>query len=1637
MPLDPDQIQTDADLVTSQPGWQDRAGRRDYLRGIATKAAQHPEYDREHHAAVMSELWKRSDDQGMLGKLADFVGRAGKEIAYSLPAAGGAAVLAASDAAGITDSGSGKRLARGLADMGDAAVQRAKSLHPNDRQEQRDGALDALKQDLDGGLYPDGLEAWMAGAPADQLDDETKQWVEGLTFGLGRKAVAADHMGEPDKEKVRQWVESDRSPGRLQDDTGGPGAKALLADYVVTRDPGAWDAFKARVSETDSQHTTRLQRFANEAELRKVQAVGTGGVADNLTTRSAEFQTSPIDIATTVLPFLKGAKAFEAARAGSKGAAAMEALKGVAMEAASEGATEALQDPNAPTSQVLEAAALGAVGAGMMTGGAAGAGAVMNQFASVNKGPGGVADSAAAGAGSSPATGANVSPTPPGPPAAGSAVGSYEAGGVEYPAPQAEGAEGASDADFAAAEKVATATGPSPASGGESVLSMIAAASAQIAPTVAPEAPSAASVESPATSEAAPLAPGTLPAPAVEAASPKASATLAPGLASVQENNELAAAQTEGKGFTNTEVPPQTERGFVQLPEEFKGALDHGIELVRQGVKDFAAWSVEMIKKFGAAIRDYLKDVWAAATKTSEVGAVQLGGTVDKSAGDAGGAGRGATMDIEAAREAVTMRNAPESASRARPLQEQFGGAPQDYTAFTDKDLTARASAVVDQVGSLDQLAGLLGSVDGVRSLGLDAALQEYVQAEALRRSSAAVSAATNDVDRIRATQTMRRLKSLWDVSGTAAGQQMVARKLAADDLAAPMAVDTAIEKQQKTTIDNAVPVEPVTTAVETAATEAGPEATERLVMAITRSDDAKLLNTLRKKIAPGMDWRDIFTSQKVDQRSWELEVYRRIRLHEALRGLTAGEAVELTREMSKAWQRERRKVFNRELTKQLTKVAGVKPAAVKKIEASAPRLLQLINLGAFDSAAFRDAVAHEWGIKSLASPEAKRLKDLAVQLQSAPEGLPRRKLAQQFIEGLQSLTNLTKLEILDSWWTASVLSGWRTQVDIALGVMNGMEDVGYGAMVTALRTGNADVAWRALGRMLGNLPTAIAEALHHVVTGDRSMMRNFDAEIKASMEDGHKLMGNAGRQLMNKHWLGKAPGAFMEIMGRLMTALDHVNSTSTYEGAKMMAMARHPELYQAAIKITDADRAAVRARARSELTGGAAPRNRTERLQENARVKEILDSTVPTEIIAEATEIGREAALQGDVTGLGWWIWKFAQNVGHLFDAPLAAMEKDNNGTAWARVTLGALRRASTVSRTITGTKFVRTVGHAVNRRLSYVPGVGLARLAENGMRGAKVDVLLAKQLVGTAVTLGILSRLGAGDDDKEGIEGSWKGLTPQQKSQLYAEGKQPNTIWYRDEKGRVRSFNFNQWGLAGILATAGAMEDQRKYHGNTSTPSILINGIVTGSLAFTDMAQLQGLQQVFGDSGYTTSANVTDSFVKRLHRYAATNVGGLIPRVAKDVDMVLSPELRQAPSAWWGVWAQQVPMLREITGGKRVDIFGKDILLDRGPLSRVTQLGSPDPAYRMLGKLNERDLWLPDPSAGQRVVKLPDGTRREMSPVEKDRFQRATGEAYRTFILEHGEEMLAMKTEDAKSYIRRVTKPLRDQAAYKATHR
>lgn len=461
MPVDTEQLTTDLDFLRSSPGWQsgDETQRRELARQVAIESAS--AQDPEQHQAFVSALWEEADPRGWTAKALDFAGTAVKEVVASAASTGPAAAFAVGDAMGVTDTGSGMRLKRGIADLSNAAIQTAKQFAPNDYQQQFGETLDALREDIHQNAVPPGVTRWLAGDEAAANDEEAKPWIDALTNGLATKAARADtrvqfkpgFRGDAISTKSEQelrdsWLKSDRNPANagVQNDGTQMSARDHLADYLVTRDPSSWQQFVSRVTETESQHQTRVGRSLT-GETRAKGISEQMGMIGGLASRGMDMQTSPIDMATAALPFLRGARLLRATMAGAEaGSVGGRIAMGAGKEALQEGITQKLQDARASNADVIEAAAMGAIGSGAIEGGMAGTGALLrgNRSASAtgNSSPGGAPGPTAPG---------GTNPSASTPPGSGAQAGA---------GPTAPGSSGASGASTGGAGSSANTTTP-------------------------------------------------------------------------------------------------------------------------------------------------------------------------------------------------------------------------------------------------------------------------------------------------------------------------------------------------------------------------------------------------------------------------------------------------------------------------------------------------------------------------------------------------------------------------------------------------------------------------------------------------------------------------------------------------------------------------------------------------------------------------------------------------------------------------------------------------------------------------------------------------------------------------------------------------------------------------------------------------------------------------------------------------------------------------------------------------------------------------------------------------------------------------------------------------------------------------
>jgi hypothetical protein len=796
-----------------------------------------------------------------------------------------------------------------------------------------------------------------------------------------------------------------------------------------------------------------------------------------------------------------------------------------------------------------------------------------------------------------------------------------------------------------------------------------------------------------------------------------------------------------------------------------------------------------------------------------------------------------------------------------------------------------------------------------------------------------------------------------------------------------------------------------------------------------------KLLNDLRRKMFPGMKWSDILSELPDQQRERQLAIYDRIRRHEALRGLTSDEALQLTNELDKAWQRERRKVILRELDR--AGVLGEKSVVDReRVKAALPRLLRYLNLGVFNSEAFREAVAPEYGFKTMSPAEAQELRKMAQDAWKLPEGVIRNKALQKMLDRMQTITGVTRLELFENYWIASVLSGLRTQFDTWMATLNGFATVAR--LTLAAGTTNPKAVPAIMSEWMKGIGEGARESLRILFDGDFSVRKTYNDDMMKSLT-GEKTMRPtpiSERMLKEGNWWQKFPAAVMVFVSRSMAAADHVNNIATSRGAIAAAKALNPALYKGVLVPTQAERDAARQQAIREVTGGAEPTTREDRATVSVRTREILQGST-AEAAREGNEIGNMAAYQNDPTGVFGGIYNAINFAFGTIERAAGKVATDEDVDKFTR----ALAAVAAISaRSVLGVRFARFGMNFASNSTSFVPGTYFARKILYGqeLSRSRDSLIMVNNLLGIATMLALYSAFSAlGDDEDDyGLEGRWDGLVPDKKRELMSAGKAPLTFWWRSKDGTINRIAYRQWEIGSVFAAVGSMLDKKKYRPSDwkkeSVASHLLAATGAGMAHVRDLSALAALGEIFGKSAYAGDAG--EEIGKKVNKIAANWVTAFLPNAFRDVDAWTDPQHYKAEDNL-DAWLRGVPVVRRHVAGGRpmLTLLGDPVELDRSPWSRVYTNASQDEGYQVLGSLLARGIWMPTANT-ERKVRNKNGDAVPISSLGGEaewKYQKSVGQRYREYLKENGTDLRAMSVEDAEEQLERDTARLREDAA------
>jgi hypothetical protein len=841
----------------------------------------------------------------------------------------------------------------------------------------------------------------------------------------------------------------------------------------------------------------------------------------------------------------------------------------------------------------------------------------------------------------------------------------------------------------------------------------------------------------------------------------------------------------------------------------------------------------------------------------------------------------------------------------------------------------------------------------------------------------------------------------------------------------------------------------------------------------------ANFVNNLRREgklTGEPIRWKEILSLPVTDQFTIKETMLERIKADEAFKDLSDTEQQALVDALESVWQKERAKLF-----KQMVKRAerkGMTKDAKQRIEDATPKLLEYINQGMLASDAFYAAVGEQYGWQPVSKEDRLKLEKLAAEMQEPGISSMERNMKQEeIVRVLQRNTRLSRAEVLSSFWVLSVLTGGRTQFDMALGVLSGALSILKKAVAVATTGKDPKLALKGLSDFGKFMVIAGEQSYNYVMKGESGIILNRRAALNDSfakdklsnvLPTGDKLMllqdkpGDSEWQL-TKNKLARGLGKFMGFWERLMAGWDHITASATYHGTMRLASGLNPKLFDAALVPNDADW--ENAMAMAKLRRPGASRAQTTALAQSLLIdgvrslgRDIEESRMDQwrNMVAQAMAEGSTASYQETPTGFGgvvygavrritegteegakWWSEKqkatYFENMG-----PINAIFKH----------LGELGYIiATQAQNILGVRFMRFTGNKLNELISYVPVLGLGRLREEGMMDDGEYTLRGRnvyhnQALGwTALTLYIymMTRLDEPDEEKKVIvEGSWENLTPERKSQLMAAGRKPNTVRIKTSDGKELSFNYVSWPFAGWLAGFGSLSDVKRYTPDKWTEKTVadktMSAAYAGAFAISDISSLSSLSELFGRSTYSTDP--TEAFVKRISKAGSNYVGGFMPKFVKDIDSWFDDSAYRPENTWQHL-AAQMPLLRRSAGAPVRDIFYEPVNVSRAPWSRAIQMSPDEQEYMLLGRLNSRGIWLTPPNADNRKVKSRTGRSRDMTEEEAVKYMQLTGEGYKQMLQQHGERLLSMDTDAAARLVEKYAARVRERALKKAVAR
>ena len=847
-----------------------------------------------------------------------------------------------------------------------------------------------------------------------------------------------------------------------------------------------------------------------------------------------------------------------------------------------------------------------------------------------------------------------------------------------------------------------------------------------------------------------------------------------------------------------------------------------------------------------------------------------------------------------------------------------------------------------------------------------------------------------------------------------------------------------------------------------------GPNALRNIIREINRARPGD-----QAPLSKQIPWRELLSQNAKTVEEYRQRIFDAISANEELKSATPDQKARLADLFAEAWESNRTRILDGMLERMIRAEEAKKNLSkegAKALQAQRMRIVEDINLGIFDNDELAKRMADKFGIKSeFTEMEREKINSLIEVLQD--EGLnavKRQVAAYKLLEVLQGELKIPVAKMLADFWVSSVLSGPNTIVSIGLAVASGAFELST-ALSRVFIAGFTNPkqlpselagAYKTLARLLSAFGRQANIAWQYLVTGDPAFLDPSMNDVTENMQWANIGKSNQLAEQMAKSdkILVKSAGLFMRTVSRLLKALDVFNSGLTKEGSLSIVFRQiglDPEKIAALEKKSDLK--PYKDAIIQKDFGGIPPKSLHD--------KAIVDSYALADMMKELDKFGKvsenanQMAMQGAMTlepsGLGGVGYRAIRSLvtnaeagsdRFLKQAQRGWSDSAQNGDrilSGLELAFAYLMQFSAYNvANFGGVRFARFAGNKFNQGLSFIPGIGFARAFEAEFdpdriigKEAFIDSIQRNQLIGVMLSVGGYYLLKAiaeePDDEKRGglfINGGWGNLTPEKKQQKLAAGEKEYTIGYNDTV-----FSYANWPISSALAAIGSLADLIRFSpdqwNDKNVVQIMASAAMSGAAAAADIPALSQFQELFGNS--LSSKDPNEKRMERFAKVMSSYAGGFVPRFLKDIDYSQDPNLRKYETLWEKT-ASHIPVYRRYEGKEYYDILGQQIQRNIYPGSREFMTKPTDPAYKVLGALNSRGIWLTPANAEHRMVGK-GARRRSLTQEEADNYSLETGKGYKQMLLRYGQRALQMPTERAKAFLLDKADDVRDRALKK----